>query len=430
MEQNITYNVLIIGSGGREHTFAWKICKSPLLGKLFVAPGNAGTAKEAHNVDLDISDFPAIGKLITRVDIHLIIVGPEVPLVAGLADYLSKHYPDVLVVGPHADGAQLEGSKAYAKMFMAEFDIPTAGYREFSSAQRSDGLTYLQSHPLPIVLKADGLAAGKGVVICQTHGEAAQVFEEMLDGKFGDAGARVVVEEFLDGTEFSVFVALDGDTHCILPIAKDYKRIGEGDKGPNTGGMGSISPVPFVDAALREKVLKRIIEPSLKGIKSRDLTYRGFLFIGLIEVAGNPYVIEYNCRMGDPETQSVLRRIDSDVLALCIAIAKGELSTYDLEISPKRVASVILVSGGYPGSYEKGYVIHGIDQVKDAMLFHAGTKIDQGEVVTNGGRVLAVSALGHSIDDALATAYREASQISFEGKNFRRDLGFDLDTEK
>ncbi len=419
-------NVLILGSGGREHAFAWKVCQSKLVDKVFIAPGNAGTQEVGTNIPLDITDSEAVASVVTHRDIQLVIIGPEVPLVLGMVDDLENLHPDLCVVGPHASGAQLEGSKAFSKEFMQRHGIPTASYRSFSAAQLEEGKNYIQSQPLPIVLKADGLAAGKGVLICQDHALASAEFSAMLDGKFGEASQCVVIEEYLDGIEFSVFVITDGKDYQLLPVAKDYKRIGEGDTGLNTGGMGSVSPVPFVDDHLMEKVKDSIIRPTLRGIQADCLKYRGFIFFGLINVGGDPLVIEYNCRMGDPETQSVLPRLETDLVALCMAASQGSLASQSISIDPRTVASIVLASGGYPGAYESGKVISGLKPHPDGIIFHAGTSQRGNQVVTNGGRVLAVTSYGQNLSEALHASNKKAHKISFEGKTFRTDIGFDL----
>lgn len=422
-------NVLLLGGGGREHAMAWRLRQSPLCKALFVAPGNAGTSEHATNLAVDPNDFTAVKTAVMAHAISLVICGPEEPLVRGVQDFFKadvdlKH---IRFIGPSAEAAQLEGSKAYAKEFMAEFGIPTAGYRSFTAATMAEGLAYLETRRPPIVLKADGLAAGKGVVILNDIGEAKTELEEMLSGKFGAASEEVVVEDFLDGIEFSVFVVTDTKDYRILPVAKDYKRIGVGDTGPNTGGMGSVSHPPFVDADMMAKVEQRIIKPTLAGIQARKLDYKGYIFIGLISVEGEPMVIEYNCRMGDPETQSVMARLDSDFLQLSLEMADEEVALSTIKTDQRQVATVVLVSGGYPGNYEKDKVITGLDDVTGSMVFHAGTKRNAaGEVVTNGGRVLAVTSYGKTFKEALELSYRNARKIHFEGANYRGDIGFDL----
>lgn len=421
--------ILLLGSGGREHAFAWKLSQSPLCTELFIAPGNAGTRLHGTNVPIDPMDFEAVGRFVQERGIEMVIPGPEAPLVAGITDWFEQHAAlrHVPVIGPTAEAARLEGSKAWAKDFMMENGIPTAASRVFTRDTLEEGLAWLRKHRLPVVLKADGLAAGKGVVICQTHEEAEREFRDMLAGKFGEASARVVVEEFLEGIEFSVFVALDGNNWRILPVAKDYKRVGEGDTGPNTGGMGAVSPVPFVDELMLEKVEEQIIRPTVAGLADEDIVYKGFLFLGLINVEDNPYVIEYNCRMGDPETEVVFPRLDTDLVALCHAIATGSLAGLEVKHDLREAATVMLVSGGYPGAYEKGKLIEGLDEVSDCIVFHAGTRLDdEGRVRTNGGRVLAITALAETFPQALDICYRNAEKIRFEGKYYRHDIGFDL----
>lgn len=420
--------ILLLGSGGREHAFAWKLQQSPLCEALFIAPGNAGTEQHGTNVDLNPNDFPAVKKLVLEQSIDLVIVGPEEPLVRGIVDFFQQDeaLKEVLIVGPSREGALLEGSKAYAKEFMREFVIPTAAYQEFTAKDLSDGLAYIEAHTPPIVLKADGLAAGKGVVILEEIETAKQEFQDMLAGKFGAASETVVIEQFLKGIEFSVFVVTDGQDYKVLPVAKDYKRIGEGDTGLNTGGMGSVSPVSFVDEEMMRKVENRIIKPTIKGIRERGMNYKGFVFLGLIVVEGDPYMIEYNCRMGDPETQSVFARLNTDLVELCKATAEGRLQEIAIETDERAAASIILVSGGYPGSYEKGKAISGLEKVKNSLVFHAGTKKNKDIVVTNGGRVMAITAYGAHFKEALKTALADAEKVSFEGKYNRSDIGFDL----
>lgn len=420
--------ILLLGSGGREHAFAWKLTQSPACEALFIAPGNAGTQQHGTNLSVNPNDFPAVKATVLEHQIDLIICGPEEPLVRGLQDFVAgdEDIQDVLFVGPSGEGAQLEGSKAYAKAFMDDMNIPTASYREFGIDQLEEGVQYLTTQSLPIVLKADGLAAGKGVLIIDDLMEAQAELKAMLAGKFGEASATVVIEEFLSGIEFSVFVFTDGKDYKVLPVAKDYKRIGEGDTGLNTGGMGSVSHPPFVDEELMQKVEERIIKPTVEGLQQRELNYRGVVFIGLIAVEGEPFVIEYNCRMGDPETQSVFPRLKTDLVELCRATAAGELANIEIEIEDSATATVILVSGGYPGSYEKGKVIQGVEAVKDSLVFHAGTRIEDGRLLTNGGRVLAITSYGETFKDALATSLANAEKVTFEGVNYRRDIGFDL----
>jgi len=420
--------ILLLGSGGREHAFALKFYESSHCEQLFIGPGNAGTAACGTNVPLDPTNFTAIKDFVIANQIEMVVVGPEAPLVQGIFDYFKNDstLKNIPVIGPSQAGAQLEGSKAYAKAFMTEQEIPTADYREFTAATLAQGLAFLEHTPTPIVLKADGLAGGKGVVILDDRQEAMAELRAMLSGKFGDAGNRVVIESFLDGIEFSVFVLTDGQHYKILPVAKDYKRIGEGDTGLNTGGMGAVSPVNFVDQAMMEKVEKQIIQPTISGLQKRKITYHGFIFIGLISVGGEPYVIEYNCRMGDPETEVVFPRLKNDLTELLIATANGKLNEVKIETDERAATTIMLVSGGYPELYEKGKPITGIDTVKDSLVFHAGTKMDNGSLLTNGGRVLAVTSFGTDFQEALALSKQNAGQIQFEGRYFRGDIGADL----
>jgi phosphoribosylamine---glycine ligase len=423
------HKILLIGSGGREHAFAQQLSKSRRCSALFIAPGNAGTTQYGRNVPLNPLDFEAVGKWVLQEQITMVVVGPEEPLVRGIWDYFQNNtnLQSVLVVGPSKAGAVLEGSKDWAKIFMHRNGIPTAQYRTFNGGELEQGLAYLSTHTLPIVLKADGLAAGKGVVICNSHQEAATELKAMLSGKFGDASSQVVVEQFLTGIEFSVFVLTDGKSYRILPEAKDYKRIGEGDKGLNTGGMGAASPVPFVDEVMWEKVTTRIIEPTIQGLRREKINYRGFIFLGLINVKGDPYVIEYNCRMGDPETEVVLPRMKGDLVTLLERSAKGRLGKTVLKTDPRHAATVVLVSGGYPGDYKKGAIITGLDNVKGSTVFHAGTTLTpDGELATAGGRVLAITSLAKDLSAALRKSNRNARKIAFNGKYFRRDIGKDL----
>jgi len=426
-------NVLILGSGGREHALAWKIKQSPLCDQLFIMPGNAGTHAIAQNVALPIDNpeaFSEIAEFINTHNIELVVVGPEAPLVAGIRDYLQAQpqLQTVGIVGPDQQGAQLEGSKDFAKAFMQKHGIPTARSQTFTHEHVEAGLQYLQSLAPPYVLKADGLAAGKGVIISNDLEEAQKTLKEMLvNRKFGEASAKVVIEEFLSGIELSVFVLTDGKNYKILPEAKDYKRIGEGDTGPNTGGMGSVSPVPFADVRFMEKVESRVIQPTVQGLQKDGIHYQGFIFIGLMNVNGDPYVIEYNIRMGDPETQVVLPRIESDLLPFLIQTAQGTLDDTPLKIKNETATTVVMVSGGYPGSYEKGKEIAGLSaKQENAIVFHAGTKIQQEKVVTSGGRVLAVTGLGNTLPDALNKSYSGIQEISWEKANFRKDIGQDL----
>ena len=427
-EKHSPLTVLLLGSGGRECALAWKIAQSPLLKKLYIAPGNGGTGSHGENVALSPLDFPAIEAFASEHGVDMIVVGNEDPLVAGIYDYFQGREGAPLIVGPSKAGAALEGSKDFAKQFMVRHDIPTARYRSFTAETLAEGEKFLEELKAPYVLKADGLAAGKGVLIIDNLDEAKAALREMLGGMFGQSSATVVIEEFLKGIECSVFVLTDGNGgYRILPVAKDYKRIGEGDTGPNTGGMGAVSPVAFADEEFMRKVEERIVIPTVKGLIDEGITYRGFIFLGLIEVGGEPMVIEYNVRMGDPETEVVMLRIASDLLPLLKAAAEGNLGQMPLAIDPRYATTVMVVSGGYPGSYPKGHVITGTDRCGDAILFHAGTKkTDDGTLVTSGGRVIACSSYGKDIDEALAGSFAAAEAITYDGKYFRRDIGRDL----
>lgn len=422
-------NILLLGSGGREHALAWKIAQSSLTNKLFVAPGNGGTEDVAINIpEVDVNDFAAVAEVVQRESIDLLVVGPEEPLVRGIVDYFRNHdtLHDLLIVGPDAKGARLEGSKDFSKSFMKRHGIPTAAYQTFTADQTDAGKAFIDTMQAPYVLKADGLAAGKGVIIAPTAEEAKRELAEMLGGKFGTASRRVVIEEFLDGIECSVFVATDGKDYRILPVAKDYKRIGDGDTGLNTGGMGSVSPVPFADEAFMRKVEERIIRPTISGLIAEGIDYRGFIFVGLMNVGGDPYVVEYNCRMGDPETEVVMLRIGSDFVELIRRMAAGCIGDYQMQEDRRCAASVMLVSRGYPGSYEKGMEMDIPIPPADTILFHAGTVARDGKVYTDGGRVMAVSSYGSTPEAALQRCYIHAQQVLFDGKNYRHDIGRDM----
>ncbi|HIK62485.1 MAG TPA: phosphoribosylamine--glycine ligase [Flavobacteriales bacterium] len=422
-------NVLILGSGGREHAFAWKISKSSLCKKLLVAPGNAGTSELGTNVNIDVNDFEKIKELVLEEEVMLVIVGPEDPLVNGIFDFFQadEALKDIILIGPSKEGAQLEGSKEFAKQFMFRHNIPTAKYQAFTKENLAEGYAFLESLDAPYVLKADGLAAGKGVLILNDLQKAKDELKAMVaDAKFGTASSTVVIEEFLDGIELSVFVLTDGESYKILPSAKDYKRIGERDMGLNTGGMGAISPVPFADRFYIEKVEREIIRPTIEGLQKDNITYQGFIFIGLINVKGEPKVIEYNVRMGDPETEVVIPRIKSDFLNLLQGIGDGTFSEKDLEITDEVATTVMLVAGGYPEAYEKGKEITGTETVDKSIVFHAGTKNDNGTIKTNGGRVIALTSFGETMEKALVKSFDSAEKISFEGKYYRKDIGFDL----
>ncbi len=430
-------NILLIGSGGREHALAWKIKQSPVCSQLFIAPGNAGTAQAGTNIPIAVEDFENLMGCCLTNKIDLVVIGPEVPLVKGLRDYLENAKLNTLIVGPGKEGAQLEGSKDFSKQFMNRNGIPTAKAKTFTSNELADSMRYVENLSAPIVLKADGLAAGKGVVIAQSVEEAKVVLKEMLEEKkFGEASAKVLIEEFLDGIELSVFVLTDGKDYVLLPEAKDYKRIGDHDTGPNTGGMGAVSPVAFADAAFMKKIEERIIKPTINGLSRENILYKGFIFFGLINVKGEPYVIEYNARMGDPETQAVMPRIKNDLVELLVATARGELAGKTISINPDCAVAVCMVSGGYPGDYAKGKIILGLSSLSDdgspmsngtrSLVFHAGTKKSGNDILTDGGRVLAVTGMGANLEEARRAAYEAVSQLAWDGVYFRKDIGLDL----
>ena len=422
-------NILVIGSGGREHTFAYKIAQSSKTNELFIAPGNAGTSELGTNLPISVSDFDGIKSAVLEHNIKLVVVGPEAPLVDGIYDFFQSDEAlnSIPVIGPSKEGAQLEGSKEFSKIFMEKHGVPTARYQSFTADNLEEGYSFLETLNPPFVLKADGLAAGKGVLILDDINEAKAELKEMLENqKFGEASATVVIEEFLNGIELSVFVLTDGKNYKILPSAKDYKRIGEGDVGLNTGGMGAISPVPFADDDFINKVEEKIIKPTVNGLQSENIDYKGFIFIGLMNVAGDPFVIEYNVRMGDPETEVVLPRVETDLVDLFEAVGNQTLNEIELNVNPQTATTVMLVSGGYPEAYEKGKVITGFDTVEGSLVFHAGTALKDNQVVTSGGRVMAITSFGNSIEEALAKSYSNIDNIHFDKMNYRRDIGFDL----
>lgn len=420
--------ILLLGAGGRESAIAWKLSQSPLCSKLFIAPGNGGTEAYGKNIALNPNDFDAVKSLVISEGIELVIVGPEEPLVNGIHDYFinNSELKNIPVIGPKKEGAVLEGSKDFSKKFMIKHGIPTAAYQSFNSNTLNEGIEFLKTCAMPIVLKADGLAAGKGVIISNTLEEATEELKQMLSGKFGNAGSTVVIEEFLTGIELSVFILTDGNSYVTLPEAKDYKKIGVGDTGLNTGGMGSISPVPFATPEFMAKIDAKIIKPTINGLKKDNIDYTGFIFFGLIKVGDEPYVIEYNCRMGDPETESVIPRIESDLVELFLATANKSLNQLNLKVSNQNAATVVIVAGGYPGDYEKGKVIAGLENLRDSLAFHAGTIRDEETVLTSGGRVLAITSVQNNAFDAIQKATADASRIYFDGKYFREDIGFDL----
>lgn len=424
-----THNILLLGSGGRECALAWKLSQSPLCGQLFIAPGNAGTSAYGTNVPFGVHDFEAMKSFCADHNITILFPGGEDPLVAGVYDFFKadEQLKHIIVAGPSKEGAQLEGSKAFSKKFMERHNIPTAAYREFDKNNFDEGVTYLQQHSLPVVIKADGLAAGKGVIIAETHQEAVDAYTSMLrDEQFGAAGSKVVIEQFLTGVELSVFAFTDGKNYVLLPEAKDYKRIGEGDTGLNTGGMGAISPVPFADEPFMAKVKERITDPTVNGLAAENIIYNGVIFFGLINVGGDPYVIEYNCRMGDPETEVVMPRLENDLVSLILAMEDKALDTVTVQHKQQAACTVMLVAAGYPESYEKGKTITGLDAVNGSIVFHAGTASKDGQVVSNGGRVIAVTSYGDNLAEALKKSYANASVINYDGKHYRTDIGWEF----
>lgn len=422
------YRVLILGSGGREHTLAWKTAQSPLLEKLYIAPGNGGTAGVAENIKMNMLDFDSVSQFIKKERIDILIVGPEEPLVKGITDFLKKEksLEDLVIVGPCVAGATLEGSKVWSKQFMLKYNIPTAKYRSFGTGDVNSAFEFLKTLNPPYVIKASGLAAGKGVIITNDLINACDTVSEMLSGSFGEAGKELVIEEYLDGIEVSVFILTDGTHYALLPEAKDYKRIGDDNTGPNTGGMGAVSPVPFADNIFTDKVKTRIILPTINGLRSEGIDYKGFVFFGLINVGGDPFVIEYNVRMGDPETQAVMPRLKSDLLEMFVAMHHNSLDTFKTEVSTDVSLSVVMASGGYPGGYEKGFEITGIGSVKESLVFHAGTSLENDKPVTSGGRVLAVTSMAGSIAEARKLAYGSVEKIHFNNRYFRKDIGIDI----
>ncbi|MBG0858372.1 MAG: phosphoribosylamine--glycine ligase [Bacteroidales bacterium] len=421
-------NILILGSGGREHSIAWKLAQSPKVSRIFTGPGNAGTADTGTNLPVNPENFGEVKKAVMKNNINLVVVGPEAPLVAGIHDFFinDEFLRNIPVIGPDKSAARLEGSKDFAKAFLTKYKIPTSEYRSFDSTNISEATGFLKTLKPPYVVKADGLAAGKGVVILDDISSAEEELKAMLSGKFGAAGQKVVIEQYLKGVELSAFIVTDGHSYKLLPEAKDYKRVGEGNTGLNTGGMGAVSPVPFADRNFMEKVKVRIIEPTLKGLSAEGILYRGFIFFGLINVDGDPYVIEYNARLGDPESEVIIPRIKSDFYELIEGVVKGDLESRVIDIDDRYVATVMLVSGGYPGSYEKGKTVFGLDLARDCVIFHSGTKLSDNKVITSGGRVLAVSAWGNTIKEAIEGAYKNARRVSFDNMYYRTDIGFDL----